>query len=115
VQSWGPDGPEVFSVHHENSGVRLNTPQFIALAVHLISRTTTFSSTGRSGLNLEIEVTASYTIRLAAITLAVAMTAIVHGTMLAGFDHVAQQAVAQQSASANAVALQKVTVTAHKS
>jgi hypothetical protein len=44
-----------------------------------------------------------------------AMTAIVHGTMLTGFDNVAQQAVAKHSASANAVALQKVTITAHKS
>jgi hypothetical protein len=43
------------------------------------------------------------------------MTAIVHGTMLTGFDHVAQQAYAKQTASANAVALEKVTVTAHKS
>ena len=59
--------------------------------------------------------TASYTIRFAAITVAMAMTAIVHGTMLTGFDNVAQQAVAKQSASANAVALQKVTSTAHKS
>ena len=58
--------------------------------------------------------TASHTIRFAAITLAVAMTTIVHGTMLAGFDNVAQQAVAQQNASANAVALQTVRVTAHK-
>jgi hypothetical protein len=53
--------------------------------------------------------TASYTIRFAAITVAMAMTAIVHGTMLTGFDSVAQQAVAKHSASANAVALQKVT------
>ena len=59
--------------------------------------------------------TASYTIRIAAITVAVAMTAIVHGTMLVGFDNVAQNAFSQQRASANAVALQKVTVTAHKS
>ena len=88
--------------------------RFIAWAVHLLSSTTTFSSTGRSGLNLEKKMTASYTIRFAALTLAVAMTAIVHGTMLTGFDHVAQQAYAKQ-ASTNAVALQKVTVTAHKS
>ena len=59
--------------------------------------------------------TASYRIRLAAITVALAMTAIVHGTMLTGFDNVAQQAIATQSASANAVALQKVTITAHRS
>ncbi len=59
--------------------------------------------------------TASYTVRLAAITLALGMTAIVHGTMLAGFDNVAQQAVATQSASTNAVALQRVTITAHRS
>ncbi len=59
--------------------------------------------------------TASYRIRFAAITAALAMTAIVHGTMLTGFDNVAQQAVAKQSASANAVALQRVTVTAHRS
>lgn len=58
--------------------------------------------------------TASYTIRIAAVTAAFAMTAIVHGTLLAGFDNVAQQAVAQQSASANAVALQRVTIKAHK-
>jgi hypothetical protein len=83
--------------------------------VLLFSGTITFSSTGRCGLNLEIEMTASYTIRFAAITVAIAMTAIVHGTMLTGFDNVAQQAVAKQSASANAVALQKVTSTAHKS
>jgi hypothetical protein len=55
--------------------------------------------------------TASYRIRFAAITVALAMTAIVHGTMLTGFDNVAQQAIAKQSASANAVALQKVTIT----
>jgi hypothetical protein len=59
--------------------------------------------------------TASYTIRIAAITLAVAMTAIVHGTMLTGFENVAQQAFAKQTASANVVALDKVTITAHKS
>ena len=35
--------------------------------------------------------------------------------MLTGFDNVEQQAIAKQSASANAVALQKVTITAHKS
>ncbi len=58
--------------------------------------------------------TAFHTIRFAAITVALAMTAIVHGTMLTGFDNVAQQAVAKQSASANAVALERVTVTAHK-
>lgn len=57
----------------------------------------------------------SYTIRFAAITLAIAMTTIVHGAMLAGFDNVAQQALAQQCIAANAVALQKVTATAHKS
>jgi hypothetical protein len=83
--------------------------------VLLFSSTATFSSTGRSGLNLEIEMTASYTIRFAAITLALAMTAIVHGTMLTGFDNVAQQAFAKQSSSAHAVVLQKVTITAHKS
>jgi hypothetical protein len=65
--------------------------------------------------NLEIEMKVSYTVRFAAITLAVAMTAIVHGAMLAGFDNVAQQAIAQQCATSNTVALQKVTVTAHKS
>ena len=59
--------------------------------------------------------TASYTIRFAAITIALAMTTIVHGTMLAGFDNVAQQAIAQQCVAANAVALQKVTATAQKS
>ena len=89
--------------------------RFVALAVRLLSSTTTFSSTGRCGLNLEIEMTASHTIRFAAITVAVVMTAIVHGTMLMGFDNVAQQAFSQQSASANAVALQTVTVTADKS
>ena len=59
--------------------------------------------------------TASHTARFAAITAALAMTAIVHGTMLTGFDNVAQQAIAKQSASANAVALQKVTIVAHRS
>ncbi len=59
--------------------------------------------------------TASYTVRFAAITAAFAMTAIVHGTMLSGFDNVAQQAIAKQSASANALALQRCTVTAHRS
>jgi hypothetical protein len=58
---------------------------------------------------------ASYTVRLAAITLALGMAAIVHGAMLTGFDNVAQQALAQQNVAANTVALQKVTVTAHKS
>ncbi|MCF8169390.1 MAG: hypothetical protein K9K38_15625 [Rhodoferax sp.] len=59
--------------------------------------------------------TASYTIRFAAFTAAIAMTALVHGTMLTGFDNVSKQAFAKQNASANAVALQRVTVTAHKS
>lgn len=59
--------------------------------------------------------TASHTVRFAAITVSVAMTAIVHGTMLAGFDNVAQQAAAKHSASTSAVALQRVTVKAHKS
>jgi hypothetical protein len=75
----------------------------------------TFSSAGHSGLNLEIEMTASHTIRFAAITAALAMTAIVHGTMLTGFDSIAQQSYAKQRASANAVALEKVTFTAHRS
>jgi len=110
-----PDISKTASVHHANLGVRLNKMQFIALAVHLLSSTITFSSTGRSGPNLEIEMTASHSIRIAAISLAVAMTAIVHGTMLTGFDSVAQQAFAKQTASADVVALQKVTVAAHKS
>jgi hypothetical protein len=59
--------------------------------------------------------TASYRIRFAAITAALAMTAIVHGTMLTGFDSVSQQAIAKHNASANAVALERVTVTAQKS
>ena len=59
--------------------------------------------------------TASYTVRIAAITAALAMTAIVHGTMLTGFDNATQQANAKQSATANAVALQRVTATAHRS
>jgi hypothetical protein len=106
---------EMSSVRRANEAVPRAKTLFIALGVHLYSETTTFSSTGRCGLNLEIEMTASYTIRFAAITVAMAMTAIVHGTMLTGFDSVAEQAVAKHSASANAVALQKVTVTAHKS
>ena len=60
--------------------------------------------------------TASYNVRFAALTIAVAMTALVHGTMLAGFDNVAQNGVVpQQSGTANLVALQQVTVTASKS
>jgi hypothetical protein len=59
--------------------------------------------------------TASYTIRFVAITIALAITAMVHGTMLTGFDNVAQQAIAKQSASANAVALQRVTIAPHRS
>jgi hypothetical protein len=103
------------AVHRQNRTTPHTQTHFIASVVQLTIGATTFSSTGRSGLKLEIKMTASYTIRIAAITLAVAMTAIVHGTMLAGFDNVAQQAVARQSSSANVVALQKVTVTAHKS
>ena len=76
--------------------------------LHSLQRTTVVPK-------LENEMTASHTARFAAITAALAMTAIVHGTMLTGFDNVAQQAVAKQIASANAVALQKVTVTAQKS
>jgi hypothetical protein len=106
---------ETSSVRRSNQALPRAETQFVASAVQLIFGTTTFSSIGRSGLNLEIQMTASYTIRFAAITLAVAMTAIVHGTMLSGFDNVAQQAFAKQCASADAVALQKVTVTAHKS
>ena len=106
--------PGPVTLHRANGAIALTQTLFIALVVLLFSRTTTFSSTGRRGLNLEIEMTASYTIRFAAITLAVAMTAIVHGTMLSGFDNVAEQAFAKQCASANAVALQKVTVTAQK-
>lgn len=59
--------------------------------------------------------TATYTIRLVALAAAVSMTAIVHGTMLAGFDNVAQQSIAQRAASTNAVALQCANVTAQKS
>ena len=59
--------------------------------------------------------TASYTTRFAAIALAVTMTTIVHGTMLASFDNVAQQAITQQCSTSNMVALHKVTVTANKS
>jgi len=109
------DTQESLSIRRAISAIPRTRAQFIALAVQVLSGTTTFSSTGRCGLELEIEMTASYTIRIAAITVAVAMTAIVHGTMLVGFDNVAQNAFSQQSASANAVALQKVTVTAHKS
>jgi hypothetical protein len=41
--------------------------------------------------------TSTYSVRIAAFTIAVAMTALVHGTMLWSFDSVAQQAT-QQSA-----------------
>jgi len=97
------------------SMVHLVNLQFVAIPVQLRVTTTTFSSPGRSGPELEIEMNASYSIRFAAIAVAVAMTAIVQGTMLAGFDNVAQQASARQCVSSDAVALQKVIVTAHKS
>jgi hypothetical protein len=107
---------ESLSIRRAISAIPLTGPQFIAFAVHVVPSTITFSSTGRSGLELEIEMTASYNVRFAALTIAVAMTALVHGTMLAGFDNVAQNGVvAQQSGTANMVALQRVTVTASKS
>jgi hypothetical protein len=59
--------------------------------------------------------TASYKIRFAAFTIAVAMTAVVNGTMLAGFENVAQQATIAGQSGSSKVAMQKVTVTAHKS
>ncbi|MCF8169380.1 MAG: hypothetical protein K9J77_12320 [Rhodoferax sp.] len=60
--------------------------------------------------------TASFHIRFAAFSIALAMTAIVHGTMLAGFDKLAQEGVvAQKSAVVNVAALQKVTIAARKS
>jgi hypothetical protein len=107
---------ESLSIRRAISAIPLTRAQFIAFAVHVVPSTITFSSTGRSGLELEIEMTASYNVRFAALTIAVAMTALVHGTMLAGFDNVAQNGVvAQQSGTANMVALQRVTVTASKS
>ena len=104
-----------YSVRRAISTLPRTRTLFITWEVHLKAGATTFSSTGRCGLHLEIKLTASYTIHFAAITVAIAMTAIVHGTMLAGFDNVAQRAFAQQSGASHALALQKVTVTAHKS
>jgi hypothetical protein len=44
--------------------------------------------------------TSAYSIRIAAFTIAVTMTALVHGTMLWSFDSVAQQATPQSASTA---------------
>ena len=49
--------------------------------------------------------TSAYSVRIAAFTIAVAMTALVHGTMLWSFDSVAQQATQQSTITAKTQAV----------
>ena len=100
------------TVHPGIYPIRHSKLQSVAKAVQCRTGAITFSSTGRSGSNLERKMfTASNnTTRLAAFSFAMLMAVVVNGGMLMKFDSVAQEVAADNTQPSNVAVLETVTV-----